>query len=288
MKENWCECKGHRSRDFGKLTDFYSRYFIPTGWELQYATLAVPEPDRILYITGKCSQCGGFMRTGIGVASSYTHDDLLRDICHSMLHHRPYASRDIYGLYRGGVPEQLEWYWRQDQLTKAERVEQFVALFQQKDQLAARRWAKENMPASVPRETSTEFFNAVVRLVQTNGFWPNQSAFITCEPASWPPDVVLCHPRFSVRPVLDVGPNGELRIDCYLDGIFDRAGNNRLLIGIIKTACADRDTCLIMGSLTGALLYYGNAYRDANLDRYEPHKAAALPQPQKKENENGK
>lgn len=31
MKERWCKCPGHRSRDFRKLTDFYCRSFIPTG-----------------------------------------------------------------------------------------------------------------------------------------------------------------------------------------------------------------------------------------------------------------
>lgn len=278
MKEDWCVCEGHRSRDFGKLTDYYSYYFIPTGWMFQYTTLTEQEPDRILYITGKCSQCGGFMRSGVNVASNDTHDNLLRDVCRAMLNHRPYAGRDAYGLYRGGVPPRLEWYWRQDQMTREQRIEQFVALFHPgADQLAARFWAEEYMLAqSVPRETSTEFFNAVIDQVQSNGFWPLSSAFITCEPAcpTWPPDVVLCHPRFSFRPVLEIGISGELRIDCYLDGISDRIGNHDLLIGTIRTACTDRDTCLIMGSLTGALLHYGNAYRKANLNRYVPYKTA--------------
>lgn len=277
MKGQWCECNGHRSRDFRKLTDFYCERFLPTGWQLQYTTLTKPEENRVLYIVGKCSRCGGFMRTGVNITGRYTHDALLRDICHAMLNHRPYAGKDVYGLYRGGVPQRLEWYWRQDQTTKEQRIGQFAALFHPgADQLTARLWAEEYMPApSVLRETSTEFFNGVVSLVQSSGFWPQQSAFITCEPAcpTWPPDVVLCHPRFSFRPVLEAGTGGGLRIECYLDGIFDRPGNHDLLIGTIKTVCADRDTSLIMGSLTGALLYYGDAYRGANLERYIPHKS---------------
>ncbi len=295
MSEKWCECKGHRSRDFRKLTDFYSTHFLPVGWRLEYTTLLEREERRTLYITGECSQCGGFMRTGVDLSGSYTHDNFLRDVCASMLRHRPYAGQDSNGLYRGGVPQRLEWYWRQDQMTKTERIEQFVALFHEGvDQLIARRWAKEHMPAQdVPRETSTEFFNGVLELVQSSGFWPEQSTFITCEPAcpTWSPELALCHSRFSFVPELKARVGGGLCIECYLDGIFDRMGNHRLLIGSIKTACDDRDTSLIMGSLTGALLYYGEAYRKANSHRFVPYKSLKLPglEPRKnKENEHGK
>ena len=64
MSERWCECPGHQSRDFRELTDFYSTHFVPTGWRLEYTTLLEREERRTLYITGECSQCGGFMRTG--------------------------------------------------------------------------------------------------------------------------------------------------------------------------------------------------------------------------------
>lgn len=45
-----------------------------------------------------------------------------------------------------------------------------------------------------------------------------------------------------------------------------------------------------MGSLTGALLYYGEAYRKANSNRFVPYKALKLPgsETQQKENEHGK
>ncbi len=172
-------------------------------------------------------------------------------------------------------------------MTKAERIEQFAGLFHEGvDQLIARRWAKEHMPAQdAPRKTTTEFFNGVIALVQSSGFWPECSSFIVCEPAcpTWPPDVALCHPQFSFLPELKAGRIGGLCIECYLGGIFDRAGNRKLLIGTIKTACDDRDASLVMGSLTGALLYYGEAYRKSNVDRYVPYKAVKLPglRPQK-------
>lgn len=273
MEENWCECEGHLSEDFSKLTDYYCRYFVPTGWRLEYTTLSEPEPGRMLYLIGKCEQCGGFMRCGVSVAGNFTHERLLADICQTMLHHRPHDGQDRSGLYHGGCSRRSEWYWEQDQLTRAERVEQFTALFLEKDRQAARRWAEENMPAPPPRrETTTEFFNAVVEQVRSNGFWPEQSAFITCEPARplWPPDTALCHPRFTFRPILTIEGSAGLRIDCYLDGIFDHSGSGKLVIGTIKTACADRDTYILMGALTGALTYYGKAHHDANLDRYIP------------------
>lgn len=295
MSERWCECPGHQSHDFRELTDHYCAHFIPTGWRLEYTTLLEREERRTLYITGMCSQCGGFMRTGEDITGSSTHDSLLREVCASMLRYRPYAGRDGSGLYRGGVPRRLEWYWRQDQMTKAERVEQFTALFHEGvDQLVARRWAMEHMPAQdAPRETTTEFFNGVIELVQSAGFWPNQSAFIVCEPAcsTWPPELALCHPQFSFVPELKAGTGCGSYIECYLDGIFDRMGNHRLLIGTIKTARDDRDTSLIMGALTGALLYYGEAYRKSNLDRYVPYKPLKLPDMEgqkNKENEHGK
>lgn len=269
---NYCECEGRCGRDYSKQPDFYCQHFIPIGWSLDYTTLIEPEETRTLYITGQCSQCGGFMAAETSISCNYTHNILLGEICRAMLQHRPYAGRDEAGLYRGAVPQRLEWYWRQDQMTKKERVEQFAALFRGTDQLIARRWAKEHMPApAVRRETSAEFFNAVVGLVQANGLWPAQSAFLTCEPAcpSWPPDAVLSNHQFDFHPILETGPDGA-RIDCCLRGIFDGSGRRHLLLGRIKTACNDRDTVLSMGALTGALLYYGEMWRSDNLERYLP------------------
>ena len=62
------------------------------------------------------------------------------------------------------------------------------------------------------------------------------------------------------------------------------------MIGTIRTVCDDRDASVIMGSLTGALLYYGEAYRKANLHRYVPYRALKLPgrQTEKEKNEHGK
>lgn len=273
MNERWCGCKGHNSQDFTKLTDHYCHCFIPEGWQLEYTTVIEPEDTRTLYITGKCSQCGGFMRSGVSIYGKYTHDNLLEDICRAMLTYRPYAGKDKSGIYQGGVPRRQEWYWHQDQLARTQRIEQFVLLFRESELLIARQWAEEHMPVpGIRRETSTEFFNAVVNEVQINGFWPGQSAFITCEPACnvWPPDAVLCNHQFDFHPILEISPEG-VRIDCCLRGRFDKSGRKYLSIGTIKTACTNRDTCLTMGALTGALLHYGEAWRNNHLERYLPH-----------------
>lgn len=177
-QESWCECKSHRSQDFNKLTDHYCRYFIPEGWYLEYTTLTEPEERRVLYITGKCSQCGGFMRSGVSIYGKNTREDLLEDICRTMLTYRPYAGKDESGIYRGGVLRRQEWYWHQDQMTRAQHIEQFTLLFRESESLIARRWAQEHMPdPGVRRETSTKFFNAVIKEVQANGLLAGAKRF---------------------------------------------------------------------------------------------------------------
>ena len=79
-------------------------------------------------------------------------------------------------------------------------------------------------------------------------------------------------------------------IECCLDGVFDRAGSHKLLAGTVKDwRVMTAIPAFVMGSLTGALLYYGKVYRRSNLDRYVPYKPLKRPKRQpEKENENGK
>ena len=49
----------------------------PTAWVLEYRTIACHEDGRILYITGKCDRCGGFMRSGTSVPANLNGDELL-------------------------------------------------------------------------------------------------------------------------------------------------------------------------------------------------------------------
>lgn len=147
MVNRYCKCCHHLAGRPEAAANFCNSHFIPDRWELQYTTLLGQEKRRTLYITGECSQCGGFMCAGEDISGTVTHDSFLRDVCASMLRYRPYAGQDGSGLYQGSVPQRLEWYWRQDHLTKAERVEQFASLFHEGvDQLIARRWRKSIYP----------------------------------------------------------------------------------------------------------------------------------------------
>lgn len=274
METNWCDCRGHRSRDFCKLTNYYSHHFIPDGWQLAYTTLAEEEPERVLYITGKCAQCGGFMRSGTSIPCNLTGDALLTYISRELLHYRPHDVREPNGIYHGAVIPRSQWYWEQDRLMAEERMEQFVALFHEEDRATARRWAQEQMPTPpVRRDTPSELFHAVIKLVQDNGLWPEQSTFYTITPSGpnvYPPTAVLTDHRFHFWPELNLCGGGGLSIDCVLYGTFDGSGRDRLHIGAIQTVSTDRDACLTMGGLTGALLYYAKTYLDANKRRYTP------------------
>lgn len=278
-KRNWCACSGHKSKSFREVLDFYSTHFIPDGWQLKYTTLTEEEPGRTLYLTGKCAQCGGFMHSGLSLGSNLTGDTLLSHIYERLSTHRPYDGREPSGIYHGAVIPRAQWYWEQDRLTARERREQFVALFHEEDRAAALRWALEQMPAPpVRRDTPSELFHAVIKLVQNDGLWPEQSTFYTITPSGpqvYPPAAVLTDYRFSLWPELNFGGQEGLYIDCVLYGSFDGSCRDRLHIGTIQTAATDRDTCLIMGGLAGALLYYAKTYLDANLHRYTPDEELA-------------
>lgn len=145
-RENWCECEDHFSLDFSWVMAFYRNCFIPDGWGFQYTTIAEAEKERSLYLTGTCSQCGGDMCCAISIPGDLTYESLFEDVYQIMLKHRPYDDRDSTGAYHGRVPQRSEWYWRQDQLNRADFIEQFAALFLDKDQQKARCWAEEHIP----------------------------------------------------------------------------------------------------------------------------------------------
>ena len=168
MRENWCECEDHFNLDFSWVMAFYRDNFIPDGWGFQYTTLDKPEQERSLYLTGTCSQCGKDMRCGISVPGELTGDDLFEDIYQIMLKHRPYDDRDNTGIYHGRIPQRSEWYWKQDQLTKADFIEQFVSLFLDEDRPEARHWAEEHIPVPPIRREPVEdrFENRISKKVQ--------------------------------------------------------------------------------------------------------------------------
>ena len=91
---NWCICDGHSHEDWRISSELYAQVFIPAAWMFEYRTIACHEDDRILYITGKCSRCGGFMRSGTAVPTNVKGDDLLAYVYREMEHYRPYDSHN--------------------------------------------------------------------------------------------------------------------------------------------------------------------------------------------------
>lgn len=131
---NWCICKEHRSKSFVKLTDCYSRTFIPeryalyTGGDLHHEV-----PERTLYLYGRCSVCGGFMRSGRSLPINLTGGVLLEFIYHSMRNYQPFGN---------GVKERMAWYERQQKLSQNECDGQFLRLFRAEDLPFVTAWIK--------------------------------------------------------------------------------------------------------------------------------------------------
>lgn len=268
----WCTCKGHHAKDFSKLTDYYCRHFIPGAWELEYITLDFKETGRRLHLNGKCDQCGGFMRCGVPLPANLTGEDLLSHIFRSLCRYRPFDRKDASGVYHGACPKRSDWFWEQDRLSAQECKKQFISLFRAEDQSDAQHWTEKYIPTPlIHRDTAAELFHAVVQRVKDEGLWPEQSTFFTLTPSGpQSPSPVLTDYRFSLWPELNFGGQEGLYIDCVLYGTFDKSGRDHLHIGAIHTTATDRDTCLVMGGLSGALLYYAKAYLDANIHRYTP------------------
>ena len=75
---NWCTCKDYHNWDV--LAEYYFLHFVPNSWVFKYRTLTEHEEGRVLYITGVCNRCGGFMRSGTSVPANICGDELLRHV----------------------------------------------------------------------------------------------------------------------------------------------------------------------------------------------------------------
>lgn len=142
---NWCSCKDHNASDWTVVADFYARHFIPNAWVLECCTIDCHEDGRILYITGKCDHCGGFMRSGTSVPSNIKGDELLAYVYREMEHFRPYDGHNRgRGTYHGCIDQRCRWYQQQDDLTLEARNEQFLRLFRAEEQATVKKWLARN------------------------------------------------------------------------------------------------------------------------------------------------
>lgn len=143
---NWCTCEGHDAKKWRDMVAFYTKHFIPETWELEYGTLN-REKGRCLYMTGVCSSCGNFMRSGVGLSMD-GGDRFLENVYREMEHFRPYDNCDEDSkIYHGCVAQRSKWYQWQDSLTLRERNQQFLNLFRVEDQAAAEEWLTRSHPA---------------------------------------------------------------------------------------------------------------------------------------------
>ena len=278
---NWCICDGHSHEDWRISSELYAQVFIPAAWMFEYRTIACHEDDRILYITGKCSRCGGFMRSGTAVPTNVKGDDLLAYVYREMEHYRPYDSHNQEtGTYSGCISRRCRWYQRQDDLTLEARNKQFLRLFRAEDQAAVKEWLARNHgtePYARPRrDRKSTLLQRILEEARASGAITEAEAILDYilpsdkEPDPPDRDSYLTDYRFDLVPCLSFGGCEGIFLSLYLEGSFDGSDKEKVTIGTFKTLYTDLEACQLMGALGGALMYYGRQYVNREIHRYTP------------------
>lgn len=276
----WCTCKGHNTGDFVRTTDFYSSYFQPTGWALEYDTLLEESAEeRTLYLTGQCGLCFNRMRTGMTLPINHGGDALLAHIWMALETYRPFASRNAGTWeYTRCPPARRDWYQRQDRLSTEEKETRFVSLFHDADKEVAERWLEQRRAiphTQVVRDSAEDLFRSIVLRAKQYGDWQAAEGIIDYylpsehEGYATRKDILSAY-EFDFYAVVQFGGSEGIYIDCSLRGKFDDSGRTVLDIGTIKTLETNMDACKRMGALCGALIYHASAYVNENLHRYTP------------------
>jgi len=279
-KKNFqCACEGRDAKDRFAADDFLAERFIPKAWELKYHTLE-QEQGRVLYLTGFCDRCGGFLRSAVGLAKGLSGDCFLDEVYRKMELFRPYEGhRNETGLYHGRIQLRARWYQRQDDLPLADRNKQFLRLFRTEDQSAAADWLHRNHAEepyiSPHRDRKSTLLRAILDMARADGAITEAEAILDYilpndEEQAWPnKDGFLTDYRFDVVPHLSFGCEG-IYLDLYLEGSFDSSDKKRTSIGTFKTLHDDAEACKLMGGLGGTLMYYVNRYVNREIHRYTP------------------
>lgn len=278
---SWCACKGHNAKDWKSVSYFYAQHFIPHGWALEYHTLNFEE-GRTLYQIGTCDHCGGFMRSGTGLAINISGDRFLADVYREMEHYRPHDGHDQEsGTYCGRITRRSQWYQRQDDLTLEERNKQFLHLFRTEDRETVMDWLTRNhaeeLYISPRRDRKSTLLQRILEAARADGAISKAEAILDYilpsagEPVHPDEDFYLTDYRFDIIPRLMFGCEG-IYLHLYLDGSFDSSKNRQTSIGMFKTLRTDVEACQLMGALGGALMYYGREYVNREIHRYTPKK----------------
>lgn len=280
---NWCACEGHDHRDWTVVADFYARHFIPHGWALEYHTLD-QEQGRILYMIGTCNHCGGFMRSGAGIAMNISGDRFLADVYQGM-RRRAYDGHDcISGTYHSCVKQRARWYQQQDDLTLENHNMQFLRLFHSEDQAVVKDWLGRNHAKETHngprRDRKSTLLRQILELARADGAIAAAEAILD----DIPPNVAeLVRPEedsyltnycFEVVPHLKFGREG-IYLDLFLEGLFDDTIDRETTIGRLKTLRRDVEACQLMGALGGVLMHYGHQYVNREIYRYTPERELA-------------
>lgn len=275
---NWCVCKGHDDKDWTVRSKYYARHFIPSGWMLEYGTALEYEDGRILYMTGSCDCCGGFMRSGVGLALNISGDRFYVNVYWEMNHYRPYEGYDSKkGVYHGYIGQRGEWYQQQDDLTPEERNRQFLNLFRAEDRADAEDWLTRNAVDSqqnIPRrDRKRTLFQRILEAARADGSITEAKTILQCSESPIDPseNSYLTDYRFNVVPTL-VFCREAIFLELYLEGSFDASGETRAIIGAFKAPRTDQEACQLMGALGGVLMYHAREYMKREIHRYIPEK----------------
>lgn len=278
---NWCTCKDHDHKDWRVVADHYCKHFIPDAWLLEYHQLHCKEEGRILYLTGTCSVCGGFMRSGTSVASNISEDELLLYVYREMTNFRPYDGYDPKtGQYRGAISKRSSWYRKQDDLSAAALGLQFARLFKEEHQAQVRKWFAECRPKrpywKPRRDRKSTLFQHTIELARADGSMAEMDGLLDYTASvSESQDTFLTDYRFDVVPHIKFGSNEGIYLTLMLEGSFDSTDNKEAVLGTFKTLRTDAEACRLMGALGGTLMYHAVQYIDQELHRYTPEQELA-------------
>ena len=280
---NWCTCNGHDHEDWRIRSEFYARHFVPAAWAFEYRTTVCHGDEHILYITGKCDRCGGFMRSGTSVPSNITGDELLAYVYREMEHYRPYDNHNQEnGTYCGCIRQRCRWYQQQDDLTLETRNEQFLHLFRAEDQTVVKDWlARKHStePYTEPRrDRRSTLLQRILEETRADGAITEAEAILDYifpndnKPIRPDGDSYLTNYRFDLIPHTCFNGKG-ITLSLCLEGYFDSSSTRIATIGTFKTHRDDMEACRLMGALGGALMYYGREYVNREIHRYTPRAA---------------
>jgi len=113
--------------------------------------------------------------------------------------------------------------------------------------------------------TGAEVFNDTIAMARQAGDFSRAEHIVeSCRPCehgrSAGGSVPITAFQFDFVPQICFGSNEGMFLDCYLWGRFDDSGRYSICIGSMRILNRNRDTCKILGELSGALMYHAHLY----------------------------